>query len=297
MFKRTQLLENVEIAEIKFIPSSPGSVRCHAENKLGSGIGSANVMRGDLAKPFMIIDKHEDRRIVEGDLIRLECGAIVYNYSNKIEWSKDDEPVEKSTNILVNYAKTKFSWRKSITLNPITKSDSGTYKCAAFSKETGKVIDSEQVLIHVIEPQAPKIFSNFNEILVEQQIGDSVTLTCQVSGIPDPNITWYKNGGIFASKDNATYEENIKQRMSIILNDLQLEDAGTYECLAKNRVGLDSETIKLKISSKCRTTVNRMINFLTSDNRFQSSTYECHNVRSHQYCCCDLYFLLLSDVQ
>lgn len=245
-----------QVSDIKFTPSQPGFVKCKAKNRLGYESATGQVKLGDLARPFMVMGLKEEQKIAVGDSLKLECGAIIYNYSSNIVWRKDGEPIENFGNVNVEETNSKFSWRKTLRWKQISKDDDGIYECEVSSKDSDEITESHQVVISVHDTQVPIISSNFNQSVMQQSLGDSLKLDCLVSGLPAPQLLWYKNDEIF-SIDEAHSDENSLQRImidnantSITFSVLRLEDAATYKCLAWNRVGEDSKSVQLEIPSE-----------------------------------------------
>ena len=248
-----------QVSDIRFTPTQPGTVRCKARNRLGSDNASGLVKLGDLPRPFMISGVSEDQKIADGDYVKLECGANIYNFSNNIVWRKDGELVENLNDIYVEETNTKFSWRKTITWKQITKADSGVYECEVYPKETEEPWAEPiamQIAIAVHDTEAPIISSNFNQTVMQQSLGDSLKLECLVSGLPAPNLLWYKNDEIFVIEETTSDDKSMQRVMidnansSITFSVLRLEDAGTYKCVAWNRVGSDIREIQLEIPSE-----------------------------------------------
>lgn len=244
------------MSDIRFTPTQPGAVRCKARNQLGSDNATGYVKLGDLERPFMISGLGDEQKIAIGDYIKLECGAIIYNYTNVV-WRKDGEPIEQFNDHVVEDANTKFSWRKTITWKQITKDDEGVYECEAEPK-IGDVGEPEklQVVVSVHEAEAPIITSNFNQSTMQQTMGESLKLDCLVSGLPVPSLVWYKNDETFNVDETANDDKSLQRIMidnansSITFSVLRLEDAGTYKCVAWNRVGTDQKSVLLEIPSE-----------------------------------------------
>lgn len=244
------------MSDIKFTPTQPGAVRCKARNRLGSDSSTGYVKLGDLEKPFMISGVRDEHKIAIGDYVKLECGAIIYNYTNNIVWRKDGEPVEHFNDLVVEEANTKFSWRRTITWRQITKADEGVYTCEAEAKNP-ELADSEdhQIFIKVYDAETPVITTNFNQSTLVQTMGESLKLDCLVSGLPVPSLVWYKDEEIFTVED--TSDDKGLQRImidnansSITFSVLRLEDAGTYKSVAWNRVGTEQKSVQLEIPSE-----------------------------------------------
>lgn len=214
-------------------------------------------MLGDLSAPFLISGLKEDHKIAEGDFIRLECGAIVYNYTNEVVWRKDGGIIESSEHVTVEEANTKYSWRKALTWKQISSNDNnGVYECEAVSKDPLVGHQSHTIAISVHDTQAPIITANFNQSRMQQSLGDSLKLDCLVSGLPVPNLIWYKNDAVFSVEEISLGDSTMQRVMmeqdntSIVFTVLKLEDEGTYKCVAWNRVGQDFRSIELEIPSE-----------------------------------------------
>jgi Immunoglobulin I-set domain/Immunoglobulin domain len=214
------------------------------------------VKLGDLPRPFLISGLKEDQKIAEGDVLKLECGAIIYNYSSEIAWTRDGEVVVGSDELTVEENNTKFSWRKTLTWKNISRQDDGIYQCEVFVRDIPDVGEKEQVVISVHDTQAPLITTNFNHSTMKQALGDSLRLDCLVSGLPTPSLVWFKDDEVFTLSEAVTDETSMQRVMidnsnsSITFTVLRLEDAGKYKCVAWNRVGQDFKELELEIPSE-----------------------------------------------
>ncbi len=63
-------------------------------------------------------------------------------------------------------------------------------------------------------------------------VGELAILTCEVSGDPEPTVTWTKNGS--TSIPRAQFKND--SRILLIQNVLP-QDTGVYECKASNKFG------------------------------------------------------------
>ncbi|XP_068686504.1 contactin-4-like [Montipora foliosa] len=88
-------------------------------------------------------------------------------------------------------------------------------------------------------------------------IGSNLTLTCEVSGDPLPNITWTREGATTWTREGATTNQLVNATGSVLnLVRIQLNDAGSYRCTADNGYGVVSSLASVNIicSSHCKTT-------------------------------------------
>lgn len=207
----------------------------------------------------MISGVQDEQKIAEGDFVKLECGVNIYNFSSKITWRKDGDPIESLSDVIIEETNTKFSWRKTVTWRQISKEHEGIYECEVYPRETEELLQEPialQLAIAVHDTQAPIISSNFNQTVMQQSLGDSLKLECLVTGLPAPNLLWYKNDEVFTI-DETNSDDNSLQRVmidnansSVTFSVLRLEDAGFYKCVAWNRVGSDFKEIQLEIPSE-----------------------------------------------
>ena len=119
----------------------------------------------------------------------MECGAIIYNYTDKIQWLKDEVPIENRNDVHINESHTKFSYRKSLIFDAIKREDEGEYKCEVYGKENNE-LHSVSTLVSFHEDKPPLIVTNFNQSKLSHPIGETLTLECFVSGFPIPKLSW-----------------------------------------------------------------------------------------------------------
>jgi hypothetical protein len=84
------------------------------------------------------------------------------------------------------------------------------------------------------------------QLLVEKtnvSVGDRVTIQCRtLKGRPPPKISWYRDNTLVLGK-NGQYLFNQKE--------IELKDAGSYRCEAKNNASENkSEVIRIAVSKK-----------------------------------------------
>lgn len=91
-----------------------------------------------------------------------------------------------------------------------------------------------------------------SEFLEEIRVLQSspVTLTCDYSGDPQPEIVWAKNGNPISLSDPHYY---INMNGSLEIFTADQADTAQYTCTAKNPVGDDTKTISLVVRGKNHT--------------------------------------------
>lgn len=73
-----------------------------------------------------------------------------------------------------------------------------------------------------------------------------ITMHCEATGVPKPNIVWKFNGRPISEIDNLIDVNN----GSMIINRVRWDNQGVYECYQINSAGLDTAFSKVKVYGK-----------------------------------------------
>lgn len=117
-------------------------------------------------------------------------------------------------------------------------SDSGEYTCQINTTPVKMKIINLKVVV------PPTIISHLSSSDMEVREGDTVTLICNVTGIPHPNVTWYRQS---ASNDYSTMERIGQQGEVLVIHNVSRYCDDVYECVAKNGIP-PSVSRKIKVS-------------------------------------------------
>lgn len=79
------------------------------------------------------------------------------------------------------------------------------------------------------------------------EFGSAQTLPCEASGIPTPNITWFRNAVPLAL---STRQYTVREDGSLLISSVGIDDTGMFQCVAANAAGEDSQYTWLKVKSK-----------------------------------------------
>lgn len=246
--------ENPDVTQVISInfaaAAKPGRIKCHAKNELGSSEAFGDVIVGDLDDFFVLSGIHENHRIAEGDTVKIECGAIIYDYLKAMSWRKDGEVIN---NIARNTTTTQYSRREIITWENITKEDSGVYECGLYNRNNYVIIGRKSLRIKVDDPEPAAIISKFDSKRIEGTIGDEFIFDCTANGTPTATLIWYKNDENFMTTDNDSIRNDVEiiikdiNDVSIKFKSLKLDDSGVYRCHAQNRFGADQKEFELVV--------------------------------------------------
>ncbi|XP_071854761.1 twitchin-like isoform X8 [Apostichopus japonicus] len=89
--------------------------------------------------------------------------------------------------------------------------------------------------------------------LDQSEDGRVLTFTCKITGEPKPSFTWFLND--VPVKDGGRYFSQVKKEgdtyvVSLEIDDVSMEDAGSYKITADNKGGTTSATIALKFGEE-----------------------------------------------
>uniref|UniRef100_A0A672H4F7 Heparan sulfate proteoglycan 2 n=1 Tax=Salarias fasciatus TaxID=181472 RepID=A0A672H4F7_SALFA len=209
-------------------PEDSGTYVCSARNIEGTtetrvevfvdgGAQLPSVPRASVLEPMMIV--------VEGQTATLRCDAHGFPPPT-IRWSKLRSPLPWRHKIVDN----------SLVLPSVGRQDSGEYICSA-SNNMG--VSDVTVMLDV--ETLPYATSLPDDVAV--RVGEVIRLQCLAHGTPPLTYAWSKLDG------------SLPPRAEINGGDLQInlataEDAGTYKCVASNKVG-NSEVVA-KVTVRCK---------------------------------------------
>nr|XP_015193242.1 PREDICTED: neural cell adhesion molecule 1 isoform X11 [Lepisosteus oculatus] len=190
-----------------------------------------------------------------GQSVVLACDADGYPEPT-VTWARD--------NIILE-AGSKYSFNEDgseMTIKDVKKVDQGDYKCIARNKAGEK---EQEISLNVFVK--PKITYTENKTALELE--EQISLTCEASGDPTPNIVWSFGRRVFTEGEqepiNRIYQaswtrlekhesldRNIEVRSdarvsSLTLKYVQFTDAGQYLCTARNSIGQDSQFMYLEV--------------------------------------------------
>ncbi|XP_016112004.1 hemicentin-1 [Sinocyclocheilus grahami] len=165
----------------------------------------------------------EQVAVVQGSSVTLTCEARGVPPPT-LSWLKDGQPLSLHRNLLLDGQETRFL------LSDVGPSDGGLYSCVA-SNQAGS--STKTFNLTVLEPPKISGSSSPDEQLVA--LDSVLELECIATGLPPPTLSWLKDGRPL--QDSMAVIERDGQLLRI--NQVQVEDAGLYTCIASSPAGED----------------------------------------------------------
>ncbi|NXE93182.1 HMCN1 protein, partial [Menura novaehollandiae] len=174
----------------------------------------------------------ENISIVEKNPISLVCEASGIPLP-AITWLKNGWPITLNNSVRI------LSGGRVLRLSPAGAADAGQYSCVV-TNAAGEA--SKDFHLSVLVPPGIVGENKLEDVKVKEK--HKVTLTCEVSGNPVPQITWLKDGQALAEDGDARI---VSSGRFLHISNAQLLDTGRYTCLASNAAGDRSKTYSLNV--------------------------------------------------
>uniref|UniRef100_A0A8C3SMR6 Immunoglobulin superfamily DCC subclass member 4 n=1 Tax=Chelydra serpentina TaxID=8475 RepID=A0A8C3SMR6_CHESE len=224
------ILQIVDVRE-----SDAGAYHCVATNaarKRYSNSAVLSVLKGSqpaATRDVAIVAAPENTTVVVGESAVLECMASA-DPTPFVSWIRQDgKPI--STDVIV-------LGRTNLLIPQAEPHHSGVYVCRANKPQTRQFVTAAAELSVL----APPSISQFPETISRTR-ASTARFVCKAEGEPAPTIHWLKNGEPILSNGRV----KIQSSGSLVINQIGLEDAGYYQCVAENRLGMACATAKLSV--------------------------------------------------
>ncbi|XP_077015052.1 vascular endothelial growth factor receptor 1 isoform X2 [Tamandua tetradactyla] len=218
-----------------------GIYSCMASNKVGTVGRNISFYITDVPNGFHV---NLEKMPAEGEDLKLSCTVNKFLYRD-ITWILLRTVNNRTMHHSISKQKAAITKEYSITLHLLIKNvsleDSGTYACRARNIYTGEeILQKKEVTIR--DQEAPYLLRNLSDQTVA--LSNSTTLECHAKGVPEPQITWFKNNhkiqqepGIILGPGSST----------LLIERVTEEDEGIYHCRATNWRGTAESSAYLTV--------------------------------------------------
>ena len=109
-----------------------------------------------------------------------------------------------------------------------------------------QITTSHEFSVFIPFPPAPQII-NLSVPNSSNREGKNIVLTCLVSGIPIPDITWLKDGTVLSTNGHVVISLISSNESQLVILEATFDDAGGYTCSASSIGGTAAMTRFVKV--------------------------------------------------
>uniref|UniRef100_A0A8C2UJN2 Hemicentin-1 n=1 Tax=Coturnix japonica TaxID=93934 RepID=A0A8C2UJN2_COTJA len=218
-------LRNIQVSDSGRYVCVAANVAGLSDRKYDLSVHVPPGIAGDLQLP-------ENISTVEKNPISLVCEASGIPLPS-VMWLKSGWPVTSNTSVRI------LSGGRMLRLTHTTASDEGHYTCVV-SNAAGKA--KKDFYLSVLVP--PGIVDEDKQEDVKVKEKNNVTLTCEVTGNPVPQITWVKDGQLLMEDKDHKF---LSSGRFLEVTNAQVSDTGRYTCVASNTAGDKSKSYSLNV--------------------------------------------------
>lgn len=219
-----------------------GKYEIVAINQVGESRASGSVMVSDeqmteeLFAP-QFIDSIKPKTVLENEVVILE--ALVDSYpESSFQWFFNATQIQTNNIIRMHTQQNKSV----LIIEKFTHGNDGIYTCRAenvagsvTSSATVKMVESETQLEEVNEYLSPRFIEKLKPLHLMD--GESLRLSCRVTGYPIPKVIWLRNKQIFTEDKGTHIVQDVNGYCELKMPEVFVEDAGIYACKAINKFG------------------------------------------------------------
>ncbi|CAK6971319.1 hemicentin-1 [Scomber scombrus] len=220
------VLPNGSLQISKASVSDSGTYICVAQNPAGTALGKTKLR---VQVPPVISSETQEYLAPVDSSVTLQCQADG-SPSPSVTWHKDGQPLSESVRQRVLSS-------GSLQIAFIQPSDTGRYTCIA-ANVAGTVSLEMSLTVQI----PPSIRGTEQDVAVVEN--SQAQLVCVADGVPQPTLSWEKDGNHLSESSG---EYTILPSGELVIDIAQLDDAGSYTCVAINAVGQDSQTVALTV--------------------------------------------------
>ncbi|XP_031666147.1 immunoglobulin superfamily DCC subclass member 4 [Oncorhynchus kisutch] len=211
-----------------------GAYRCVASNFARKRFSQDAILTvttgpGPAQSEVVIVAPPQNATVVQGRPAVMECMAQGGQPKPLVSWSRQDgKPIATDVVVL----------ETNLVIPNTRRYHAGVYVCRANKPKTREFVIAAAEL-HV--PAPPVILQPPETVSLSR--GNTARFVCNSSGEPPPALHWLKNGKPVKSNGRVkTQSPGV-----LLINQLGLDDAGYYQCIADNALGTACATAKLSV--------------------------------------------------
>lgn len=180
-------------------------------------------------------------KTTEGGKVKLVF-KVVGTPAPVVEWFKDEKPLQDGRRVTSSFNKGVGT----LELNNVTLDDQGKYKCI-ITNDFGTIEATSDVTIQrkFVRPETK---DKMKDSTAEE--GADARFDVEFTGYPCPEVEWFHGSKKLDDDHKHKILKSDDQVFSLVVKDLQMDDAGMYKCVASNDAGKATCRAELKVKEK-----------------------------------------------
>uniref|UniRef100_A0A665VTB7 Hemicentin-1 n=1 Tax=Echeneis naucrates TaxID=173247 RepID=A0A665VTB7_ECHNA len=225
---QVHVLANLSLQVSAVTPDHSGWYECIAINE--GGVTAEKIYLTVEEAPRVSVQP-QNQTFTTGGEVKIRCSASGYP-PPRLVWTHNDVFIMASS-------RHRMTPDGTLVLRKVEKKDGGVYGCLASNQAGTDTMASTLTYV-----ESPVVTVALNEILIG--IGETTVMACSASGIPQPEIWWYKGDVQLYSSSRLDIDT---MGGTLAIKETQRADAGDYSCLAVNTAGTSSGKISLDVGA------------------------------------------------
>ncbi len=230
-----------------------GTYVCQIENEAGHASASTNLIvvsameiepppspsldskkAASSKKAPEVVQALKNQTVKVAQLVKMTC-RIPCTPKGKISWYHNGASMKAEGRVELQVSR---HGACRLILHDAMITDSGTYKVVVQNKSGSAQSECELTVLEAKLEVGPK----FEEIFKDQTVtaGSEVTFKCRVTGEPDPNVVWMKDGQKVKTTRHSKLGFTENGWCSLTIHSCIPADTGVYMCSAHNVIGTQS---------------------------------------------------------
>ncbi|XP_023315509.1 uncharacterized protein LOC106652366 isoform X1 [Trichogramma pretiosum] len=196
-----------------------------------------------------------NRVVEEGETVRFQC-AVSGHPLPWCTWDKDGQPLTNSSRVSI----TEKDDIRTVEISDVHFEDAGLYR-VTLENDVGKteatarleIINRNTLISQRIRTRStsPRTRPTFSKSLMNTatRINGKMELQCSVQGVPNPNVSWFRNGKRIECT-NRIKKLFVEGKAKLLISDIEYNDSGEYVCEANNFLGSIRSSCKVEVLDK-----------------------------------------------
>ncbi|KAI4489747.1 hypothetical protein M0804_003929 [Polistes exclamans] len=230
--------EKISETSSSYKTATSGGAETAVESKAKISLGAT-----ETGKPIFL-KTIEGCNVEPGEVATFECTLVMADETTKIQWLKDNKPLNDKLADRVIQSSDEKSFK--LQIQNVHESDSGIYIARAMNGD-GQATCTAQLVVQELTTEEKKARAEANSPIFLVRLKDTELLEntylrfmIKVKGDPIPELKFYKDGSLIDSRNarvTIVTEKADKGFYEMVIPDVQKVDAGKYSCTAMNRYG------------------------------------------------------------